>query len=113
MTKLLLLLLLPAFAAYSQSIRGIVVDEKGNPIPSATILVLQPGDSSTQKMDVANTKGLFAISNLPTGTYLLSASHIGYSKAYTSAVKIPSMEEIRLVLTEHSSSLKNCNYCCP
>lgn len=106
MTKLLLLLLLSGFAAHSQSIRGVVVDQNGDPIASATIMILQAGDSSLYKIDVTNGKGLFAISNVTSGTYLLCATHVGYSKIYSSQIKIPTAKDTKLVLTEQSSSLK-------
>lgn len=79
MRKVLLILtiLSCAFTAYSQStITGTVLDHQNNPIPYANIYLKQ-----TQIGAASNSEGVFTISNIPSNTYTIIASAIGYKSA--------------------------------
>jgi outer membrane receptor for ferrienterochelin and colicin len=63
----------------SASIRGVVVDQSGNPVAGATVTAQSEGTSLTRSAD-ANATGVFLIRNLPVGsTYTVTASEGGYS----------------------------------
>ncbi|MGB1686236.1 MAG: carboxypeptidase regulatory-like domain-containing protein, partial [Pseudomonadales bacterium] len=63
----------------SASIRGVVVDQSGNPVAGATVTAQSEGTSLTRSAD-SNATGVFLIRNLPVGsTYTVTASEGGYS----------------------------------
>ena len=74
----------------SASIRGVVVDQSGNPVAGATVTAQSEGTSLTRSAD-SNATGVFLIRNLPVGsTYTVTASEGGYSS--------DTIENIALVL---------------
>ena len=73
--KRILLLLLPNFfmlMAYGQKISGIVTNQKGEPLPFASITV-----RGTQSGAIANSKGRYDIT-IKEGSYTLVCQHVGY-----------------------------------
>ncbi|HEX6940768.1 MAG TPA: SusC/RagA family TonB-linked outer membrane protein [Longimicrobiales bacterium] len=69
---LLLLLAAPAAWAQQASIRGTVLDERGQPLPGAAVIV-----RGTQIGAVVNNAGLYVV-NVSPGTYELEARALGY-----------------------------------
>ncbi|MGH7482556.1 MAG: carboxypeptidase regulatory-like domain-containing protein, partial [Longimicrobiales bacterium] len=70
---ILLLLLAPAaLQAQESSVRGRVLDEQGEPIPGATVLV-----RGTEMGTVVNSSGQYVLTVSP-GTHELEASSLGY-----------------------------------
>jgi hypothetical protein len=66
----------------SFQIRGEIVDEKAIPLASATVVLLNPVDSTLLYYGIAGNDGKFSIGNIKKGQYLLQASIIGYSTIY-------------------------------
>jgi hypothetical protein len=60
------------------SIKGTVSDTLNNPMPSATVMLLNPQDSSLVNFGVTNVSGAFEIRNVNKGTYQLKISFVGY-----------------------------------
>lgn len=61
------------------SIKGKVTDSGSSPMPSATVMVLNPKDSSLVNFGVTNSTGLFEIKNVSRGDYQLKISFVGYA----------------------------------
>ena len=59
--------------AFDGGLRGRINDEKGDPIPNASVQVV-----GTKKGTIANSQGEFVITGIPAGTYKLLVSAIGY-----------------------------------
>ncbi len=81
MKKLFLLLLAAAAcSAYAQkfSVRGTVTDTLKAALPSATVMVLNPSDSSLVNFGVTNAAGVFEVKNLARGQYQLKITFVGY-----------------------------------
>lgn len=57
---------------------GIVVDEKGEPFPYATIRVLNAADDKLIDGTIAKEDGKWVIKNVPEGEFKISISFIGY-----------------------------------
>ncbi|HRG79336.1 MAG TPA: outer membrane beta-barrel protein, partial [Cyclobacteriaceae bacterium] len=82
MKKLILLtfFVVAALSSFGQkfSIIGQVTDTLSNPLPSSTIMLLSPKDSSLVNFGVSDAKGAFEIKNVNKGEYLLKITFVGY-----------------------------------
>lgn len=65
-------------------ITGSIQDEQQTAIPAATILLLNPSDSSMVKGTITDDTGHFQFQSVNPGLYLLSISVIGYQNRETS-----------------------------
>jgi hypothetical protein len=63
-------------------IRGVILDEKATPLTSATVVLLNPADSTLLYYAIAGSDGKFSIPNIKKGQYLLQSSMIGYTTIY-------------------------------
>lgn len=86
---LAILLLFTRFLAHSQTLRGIVKDEKGSPVTSATIGLLSLPDSSLLKEQATDAAGKFQLTGPGPGKFLIRTTAIGYMKNLQE-VEIPS-----------------------
>ena len=72
---LLVLLILSSISSFAGVISGIIADDKGNPLPYASISV-----KGTQKGTTSNSSGKYSI-ELNAGQYTLIAQYVGYAKS--------------------------------
>jgi hypothetical protein len=112
MKKLLpLLFLCAAFTTFGQkfSIKGQLVDTLSNPLPSATVLLLNPKDSSLVNFVVGDANGNFTLKNVPKGEHLLKVSFMGF-RHFTRKITTPEIAQVielgKLQLTPASSELE-------
>ena len=63
-------------------VRGEIIDESAAPMPSATVVLLEPADSTMQYFGITGRDGAFGIGNIKRGNYLLQVSFIGYTTIY-------------------------------
>lgn len=83
------LLSLPYVRAEAQvAINGTVADENELPVPAATILLLNPSDSSMVKGTITEDSGRFQFQSVKPGLYLLSVSMIGYQTRTTEPFEV-------------------------
>lgn len=87
---LILTLIFSTAFAQSQTIKGIVKDEQGTPLKGATVSILKASDSSTIKLAVTNSTGVYIFSSIPAGNYRVMASYVGMSPVYSSLVTVTS-----------------------
>jgi Outer membrane protein beta-barrel family/CarboxypepD_reg-like domain len=84
MKKILLILSsgfiwLTGFAQKNGNIKGVVFDTIAKqPVPAATITVLQAKDSSLVTFTMTNSRGEFSLANVPYGDYRLLVTHVSY-----------------------------------
>ena len=84
MKKNLLILLsgfiwLAGAAQKNGNIKGVVFDTIAKqPVPAATITVLQSKDSSLVTFTMTNSRGEFSLANVPYGDYRLLVTHVNY-----------------------------------
>src|SRR5580704_12840739 len=71
------LLIIPALAADTGSLRGIVHDPQHRPLPHAQVSIHGAG-SIPDKTVVSDTNGEFQADNLPAGTYTVGVSAPGF-----------------------------------
>ncbi len=97
MGKILLIILWLAgcsgvLVAQTHPLSGDVIGEDGKPLVYASILLLNPADSTLQFFGITNNQGHFDIRNIRRGSYLLQISFIGYQTLYWK-LAIPVEEE--------------------
>ncbi|MBN2892996.1 MAG: TonB-dependent receptor [Bacteroidales bacterium] len=79
---------------YSQTIRGIVVDQQSqSPIPGAIIKTI---DTNPFYIAVSESNGEFNMGNVPIGMHNIEVQMIGYEQVYYTNVKITSGKELVL-----------------
>ena len=91
-------------AASGQHLSGTITDESNKPIPFTNVLLLQSSDSSLVQGAVADEAGQYELSDLPTGTFLLSVTAVGYQSAYQS-VNLPGRQTVDVRLSENTVQL--------
>lgn len=72
------------------SISGRVLSEHAQPIEAVTIVLINQKDSTVAASTITGKNGLFQLTNLQAGKYLLLTSAVGYIKAYTKIYSIVS-----------------------
>ena len=80
--SLLLIVFISSFAQAQKPVRttikGALQDTLHEAVPFATVMLLNPGDSSLVNFTTSNDKGEFAFSNVKNSTYLFKVSHVSF-----------------------------------
>jgi iron complex outermembrane receptor protein len=79
---------LPAAAQNSPRITGSVNDQQGKALSSATISLLKSTDSSLVKLAVSNKSGQYEFAGIKQGSYLLSATSVGFGKSFSNTFEL-------------------------
>lgn len=86
-----LFVLITAFS-FAQSGKGFVkadiLDLNNEPLPFATVAILNLPDSSLVKWASSNDNGVVYFNNIAEGNYVLSISYVGYKKKYSNNVSV-------------------------
>lgn len=97
---LLLGLVLQVIIVDAQSVSGSLVDEKGNPVSFANVVLLSSKDSSFVQGTISNEQGIFSIDQT-SGNNILRISCLGFipmTKAYAQfPVTIVMHEDVNLL----------------
>lgn len=83
--------------AQTFSVKGVVTTSENQGLPAATILLLHATDSTMVNYGITNTEGWFDIQEIPTGSYFLRVTYVGYA---TLMIPLESSEEEVLDLGE-------------
>src|SRR4051794_17778924 len=81
--NLFFLLVLLNLNVYGQTITGTVQEVDKKRLSLVNVLLLKVEDSSLVKGSVTDASGNYSITNVRPGTYLLSASRMGYRQEYS------------------------------
>ncbi|HZY37092.1 MAG TPA: outer membrane beta-barrel family protein [Mucilaginibacter sp.] len=86
----ILLAVFPAASLFGQgnttgTVSGILKDETGKPMDYATVSLLKAQDSTVVKGTLSNETGAYTFDRIPTGTYIIKATEVGYSKTVSNA----------------------------
>ncbi|HEY0743441.1 MAG TPA: carboxypeptidase-like regulatory domain-containing protein, partial [Chryseosolibacter sp.] len=90
---LLLIAISVAASAQKFTIKGQLVDTLSNPLPSATILLLNPKDSSLVNFVVGDVNGNFTLKNVNKGEHLIKVSFIGF-RNFTKKITTPETAQV-------------------
>lgn len=92
------------------SVQGKVVEEKRQPAPYATVTLLNADDSSLAKGAITNDEGVYSFSGIKPGNYLVVASLVGMTKAYSSSFILTTKSSAKqltpLMLKANTNELK-------
>ncbi|HTI93066.1 MAG TPA: TonB-dependent receptor [Puia sp.] len=95
---------------FSGKVTGRIGDANGQPVEAATITLLNAKDSSKLKSTTSGKTGQFSFDHLATGKYIVSASSVGYSPAWSPAFELsPAQTSLSLppmILVSATTSLK-------
>jgi iron complex outermembrane receptor protein len=78
-TLILSFITLFAISLQAQQITGIAQDQQGRPLPGATVTLKKSKDSSIVKLAASNSSGKYEFPNIPSGSYFVNISHVGYT----------------------------------
>ena len=95
---------------FSGKVQGRIGDASGQPVEAATITLLNAKDSSKLKATTSGKTGQFSFDHLAAGKYLVSASSVGYSSAWSPAFELSLAHATQslppMVLINATTSLK-------
>ncbi|TSA33306.1 MAG: TonB-dependent receptor [Porphyromonadaceae bacterium] len=74
--------------AQSTNLTGDVLGDQGSPLVSATVVLLNPKDSTLEFFGISNEKGHFEVKSIKGGSYLMQVAYLGYKSFYRN-VTIP------------------------
>ncbi|MDE7091925.1 MAG: TonB-dependent receptor, partial [Muribaculaceae bacterium] len=104
---LFILQLLCATTIHAYNISGSIVDQTDEPMPEAGVRILSAKDSSYVKGGAANMDGIFSITGLRSGKYIIEYTYIGYKRKLTNVeIKNTSVNVGKIILEESSITLK-------
>ncbi len=92
----------------SQTISGIIHNDKGTPLPFASLILLKVADSTFVKGEISDTNGEFIIDQMPGGRYILVGSLVGYKKSTLLKIELQPQQNLNLgflVLEEMTTEL--------
>ena len=88
-------LLLNCFVTAQSKVQGIVVNNNGDPLVNASVMLLSSNDSSLIKGIMTIKEGRFNFDKVASGSYLVASTYVGFRQAY-SQVFIAKNENIEL-----------------
>ncbi|MDE6225176.1 MAG: carboxypeptidase-like regulatory domain-containing protein, partial [Muribaculaceae bacterium] len=104
---LFITLLLSATTLNAYNISGSVVDHTDEALPEAGVRILSAKDSTYVKGGAANMDGVFSITGLRAGKYIVEYTYVGYKRKLTNVeIKNASINVGKIVLEESSITLK-------
>ncbi|MEO6613257.1 MAG: outer membrane beta-barrel family protein [Chitinophagaceae bacterium] len=88
----LLLLTVITVSLPAQQINGLVKDESGTPLTTATVSLLKATDSSTVKLAITKPGGAYSFSGIKEGNYRVRVTFTGYKPAFSSSFSFSTTE---------------------
>jgi hypothetical protein len=73
---------------FNGAIKGILTDEKNQPVPFATLMLKSASDSVLYKGEITNENGVFSFENIKEGNYFIEIKTIGFEKFTGQAISI-------------------------
>ncbi len=78
----------PADTLHRASLRGHVLNQAGQQLEFANVLLLRAADSSLVRSMLSDGQGQFVFAEVPAGTYRLRAQQLGYREGRSAVVRI-------------------------
>ena len=91
--SLTVLFFLGLLTAHAQAkIYGRILNAEDKPLKHASVLLLNPKDSSLAKGTLTNEDGTYSLENIAAGDYIISGAYAGMNPAYSPKFSIKEME---------------------
>src|SRR5258705_13276953 len=92
--RYLLLLLLTGATVFSQAqqINGLTKDENGAPLNGVTVSLIKATDSSTTKLAVTKSTGVYSFTGIKEGNYRILVTYVGYKPAFSTVISFHSAD---------------------
>ena len=97
------------FVANAQQVSGIVKDQQGKGLDKSTVSLLKTKDSSVVTLSITADNGHFSFNSIQPGSYLVSATHVGYLPIYSKHFEVSGTGETNLpdlAMERNNASLK-------
>jgi hypothetical protein len=104
----LLMLFCPALLAQKIQIEGTLHDTAGKPLPSATVLLLTPEDSTLVTFAPSDSDGKFILKNVPARPYLLRVTYVG-KRTVTRTIEAENQELLDIGVIVLAEEIKELN----
>ncbi|TXH22830.1 MAG: TonB-dependent receptor [Chitinophagaceae bacterium] len=75
-----------SFSGFAQSVKGVVKNDDNIVMEKVSMTLLKTSDSSIVKMSASDKSGAYHIVGAPVGSFILSATSIGYTPFYKNVV---------------------------
>ncbi|MBB1285737.1 TonB-dependent receptor [Flavisolibacter sp. BT320] len=85
-----------AHAQEGGNLHGVVKDEAGKGLSSATVSLLKLADSSLVKVALSEVSGAFDFVNIKEGSYLLSVTNVGFAKTFSNSFSLADGQKLSL-----------------
>lgn len=85
---LILACIAPAKNFNTGNVKGFLYDDKGQPIPFATLILRSASDSSLYKGELTNENGAFDFENIKAGNYFIDINTLGFERFRGSVITI-------------------------
>ncbi len=95
-TYMFSLLVLMGVHAQSSSVSGSLVDDQGEPVMFANVILFQKSSNQLFKVETTNEEGKFNFSNIADDVYSLKASYIGFDDFVVDEINLTKNKEINL-----------------
>lgn len=106
-TFLLVIVLLITVSLQAQ-VSGVVKDEQGNPVKSATVSLLRATDSGLVKLAASGNDGSFSFAGIKDGTYRVKATSVGLKPIFSAPIHYTSAAVTlpELVMSKTAADMK-------
>ncbi len=101
------LVMLGICTVQAYSVKGVVIDETSQPLPKATVRVLNANDSTAVKAVLTTDDGKFSLNDIKKGTYLLESSYVGYASTYHKIDVRKNLNVGKISMAENATTLKD------
>lgn len=105
-----LLGLILTISTQAQSVKGLVKDENGKPLPAANTTLHRAKDSAVVKFTVTNRDGVYEFAPVNEGEYYVKVSHVGHQPAKTATFTFGGNKALDipvLTMEKQGTSLEN------
>lgn len=110
MKKLIYLLgfIISSSIAFAQNgvIKGQIIDEDGQALEYANVLLLNAADSSLYKGGLSEAEGRYAFERVAKGSYIVSASMVGFGEAMSEVVASDGSGEIEIPVMQMTNGIE-------
>ncbi|MBT8276777.1 MAG: TonB-dependent receptor family protein [Bacteroidia bacterium] len=93
------------FSQTTHTISGQISDTNDQGIPFANVLLMKASDSTLVKGSLTNEDGAYSINEIPTGTYYVQGTYLGFQSSRTDNFELRSHLELPVIILTEGEAL--------